>query len=70
MVLILDINKSIASNSESNASTKDKNRKANLLSMLTKTKNVTLEQEKIAVVTGSSSGIGYETALPLLHMPQ
>jgi NAD(P)-dependent dehydrogenase (short-subunit alcohol dehydrogenase family) len=50
MVLILDINKSITSNIESNASTKDKNRKANLPSMLTKTKNVTLEQEKIAVV--------------------
>jgi NADP-dependent 3-hydroxy acid dehydrogenase YdfG len=27
------------------------------------TKNMTREQEKIAVVTGSSSGIGYETSL-------
>jgi NAD(P)-dependent dehydrogenase (short-subunit alcohol dehydrogenase family) len=65
MVLILDRNKSIASNIESNASTKDKNRKTNLPYMLPKTRNVTKEQEKIAVVTGSSSGIGYETALTL-----
>ncbi|HYZ60170.1 MAG TPA: SDR family NAD(P)-dependent oxidoreductase, partial [Nitrososphaeraceae archaeon] len=27
------------------------------------TKNITKEQERIAVVTGSSSGIGYETSL-------
>jgi NAD(P)-dependent dehydrogenase (short-subunit alcohol dehydrogenase family) len=49
-----------ASNIGSDTTTKDNNRKE-ILSM--PTKNMTGEQEKIAVVTGSSSGIGYETSL-------
>ena len=50
------------SNIGSNATTKDNNKE--VLSGMS-TKNMTREQEKIAVVTGSSSGIGYETSLIL-----
>jgi NAD(P)-dependent dehydrogenase (short-subunit alcohol dehydrogenase family) len=59
--LISDTNIRIVSNIGSNATTKDNNRKEILSDM--STKNMTREQEKIAVVTGSSSGIGYETSL-------
>ncbi|HJU85615.1 MAG TPA: SDR family oxidoreductase [Nitrososphaeraceae archaeon] len=51
------------SNIGSNSTAKDKNRKEIISGM--STKNVTKEQEKIAVVTGSSSGIGFETSLLL-----
>ena len=51
------------SNIGSNAPIKDNNRKEILSGM--STKNMTKEQEKIAVVTGSSSGIGFETSLLL-----
>ena len=49
------------SNIGSIAPIKDNNRKEILSGM--STKNMTKEQEKIAVVTGSSSGIGFETSL-------
>ena len=49
------------SNIGSNATTKDNNWNVILSGM--STKNMTREQEKVAVVTGSSSGIGYETSL-------
>src|SRR6266540_4070879 len=57
----MDINKSLVSNIGSNATAKDKNRQE-IISIMSK--NVT-EGEKIAIVTGSSSGIGYETSLLL-----
>src|SRR5215204_4080070 len=57
-----DINISIISDIGSYTTAKDKNRQAIVLSM--STKNMT-EREKIAVVTGSSSGIGFETSLLL-----
>jgi NAD(P)-dependent dehydrogenase (short-subunit alcohol dehydrogenase family) len=57
-----DINISIMSDSGSNATIKDKNGQAIVLGM--STKDMT-EREKIAVVTGSSSGIGFETSLLL-----
>jgi NAD(P)-dependent dehydrogenase (short-subunit alcohol dehydrogenase family) len=57
-----DINISIMSDSGSNATIKDKNGQAIVLGMSTK---VMTEREKIAVVTGSSSGIGFETSLLL-----
>jgi NAD(P)-dependent dehydrogenase (short-subunit alcohol dehydrogenase family) len=60
---MLDMNKNIMSNIGSNSTAKDKNRKEILSGM--STKNMTKEQEKIAVVTGSSSGIGFETSLLL-----
>jgi NAD(P)-dependent dehydrogenase (short-subunit alcohol dehydrogenase family) len=60
---MLDMNKNIMSNIGSNSTAKDKNRKEIISGM--STKNVTKEQEKIAVVTGSSSGIGFETSLLL-----
>lgn len=60
---MLDMNKNIMSNIGSNSTAKDKNRKEIVSGM--STKNVTKEQEKIAVVTGSSSGIGFETSLLL-----
>jgi NAD(P)-dependent dehydrogenase (short-subunit alcohol dehydrogenase family) len=50
------------SNTRSNITAKDNNRQVIVLSM--STKNVT-EGEKIALVTGSSSGIGFETSLLL-----
>jgi NAD(P)-dependent dehydrogenase (short-subunit alcohol dehydrogenase family) len=61
---MLDINKSVLSNIGSSNTSKDNNRKEILSGMSTK-KMVTKEQEKIAVVTGSSSGIGFETSLLL-----
>src|SRR5688572_20604125 len=59
---MLDVNISIMSNIGSYATAKDKNGQVIMLSM--STKNMT-EREKIAVVTGSSSGIGFETSLLL-----
>jgi NAD(P)-dependent dehydrogenase (short-subunit alcohol dehydrogenase family) len=47
----------------SNTTSRDNNRKEVLLGM--STKKLTKEQEKIALVTGSSSGVGYETSLLL-----
>lgn len=63
MILIIDTNKRITSNLGSNTTTKDKNREEISHSM--STKDVTKEDDKIAVVTGSSSGIGFETSLVL-----
>jgi NAD(P)-dependent dehydrogenase (short-subunit alcohol dehydrogenase family) len=60
---VLDTNKSIISNIGSNVTSKDNNRKEIYSSM--STKKLTKEQEKIAVVTGSSSGVGFETSLLL-----
>jgi NAD(P)-dependent dehydrogenase (short-subunit alcohol dehydrogenase family) len=60
---MLDTNKSIISNIGSNVTSKDNNRKEIYSSM--STKKLTKEQEKIAVVTGSSSGVGFETSLLL-----
>jgi NAD(P)-dependent dehydrogenase (short-subunit alcohol dehydrogenase family) len=60
---MLDTYNKIISNIGSNATTKDNNRKEIASGM--STKNMTKEQEKIAVVTGSSSGIGFETSLLL-----
>ena len=57
-----DINISIMSDIGSNTTIKDKNGQAIVLGM--STKDMT-EREKIAVVTGSSSGIGFETSLLL-----
>ena len=51
------------SNIGSNTPVKDNNRKKILSGV--STKNMTKEQEKMAVVTGSSSGIGFETSLLL-----
>jgi NAD(P)-dependent dehydrogenase (short-subunit alcohol dehydrogenase family) len=47
----------------SNTTSRDNNRKEILSGM--STKKLTKEQEKIAVVTGSSSGVGFETSLLL-----
>jgi NAD(P)-dependent dehydrogenase (short-subunit alcohol dehydrogenase family) len=60
---MLDSNKRLMSNIGSNTTAKDNNRKEIVYGM--STKNMTKEQEKIAVVTGSSSGIGFETSLLL-----
>ena len=57
-----DINISIMSDIGSNATIKDKNGQEIILGMSTKEMT---EREKIAVVTGSSSGIGFETSLLL-----
>jgi NAD(P)-dependent dehydrogenase (short-subunit alcohol dehydrogenase family) len=59
---VSDINISTMSDIGGNATVKDKNRQAIVLSM--STKNMT-EKEKTAVVTGSASGIGFETSLLL-----
>jgi NAD(P)-dependent dehydrogenase (short-subunit alcohol dehydrogenase family) len=56
----MDINKSLVSNIGSNTTAKDKNRQE-IVSIMSK--NVT--EEKIAIVTGSSTGIGFETSLLL-----
>jgi NAD(P)-dependent dehydrogenase (short-subunit alcohol dehydrogenase family) len=60
---MLDTNKRITSNIRSNDTTKDNNRKVILSSMPTEKR--TKEKERVAVVTGSSSGIGFETSLLL-----
>ena len=57
------MNKRLTSYIGINTTTKDKNRNSIIFAM--STKKMTKEHEKVALVTGSSSGIGFETSLLL-----